>query len=187
LACDQYHVIFTVPHDRNPLWPLHMPRMTGLIFQAVRATMIERLGDATYLGAQPGMLAALHRWGRTLGWHPHVHGLVTGGGLTPSGEGGAGRGGFWLPVHVVTALFRGKFVGGLRRLWERGELTLPTAMRAQAFVNLLNRLGHAKKTRWNVHIRERYRHGEGVATSVARSMRGGPLKNEEHLFRRTGG
>jgi hypothetical protein len=179
LACDHYHVIFTVPHDLNPLWQLNLRQMTGLMFQCVRDTLMELLGDPKYLGTQPGLMLAFHSWGRTLVWHPHVHCLVTGGGLSPSGQWVSVRGGFLLPVHVVTALFRGKFIGGLRRMQERGELTLPGEMRAQAFVNLLNRLGHAKKTRWNVHIRERYAHGEGVATYVARYMRGGPLKNRQ--------
>jgi len=179
LACEHYHVIFTVPHDLNPLWHVDMKQMTGLIFQSVRDTMMELLGDAKYLGARPGIMLAFHSWGRTLVWHPHVHCLVTGGGVTESGQWVSVRGGFLLPVHVVTALFRGKFMGGLRRRWERGEIELPGEMRPQSFLNLLNRLGHPKKTRWHVHIRERYGHGEGVATYVARYMRGGPLKNRQ--------
>ena len=179
LACDHYHVIFTLPHDLNPLWPLNLAQMTGLLFQSVRDTLMELLGDAKYLGAQPGMLVAFHSWGRTLVFHPHVHCLVTGGGVSPSGQWVSVRNGYLLPVHVVTALFRGKFMGGLRRLWQRGAIKLPDGMRVQAFLNLLNRLGHAKKTRWNVHIRERYAHGKGVATYVARYMRGGPLKNRQ--------
>ena len=179
LACEHYHVIFTVPHGLNSLGQLNLAQMTALLFQTVRDTMLELLGDPTYLGAQPGMMLAFHSWGRTLVLHPHVHCLVTGGGVSPSGQWLSVRHGFLLPVHVVTALFRGKFVGGLRRLWQRGELTLPEERRAQPFFNLLNRLGHATKTRWNVHRRERYAHGEGVATYVARSMRGGPLKNRQ--------
>lgn len=179
LACDHSHVIFTLPHDLNPLWQLNMTQMTGLLFQSVRDTLMELLGDTKYSGAQPGMMLAFHSWGRTLVLHPHVHGLVTGGGLNPTGQWVSVRNGYLLPVHVVTALFRGKFVWGVRRLWKRGEITLPMEMRAQTFAHLLNRLGHAKKTRWNVHIRERYAHGEGVATYVARYMRGGALKNRQ--------
>lgn len=84
-----------------------------------------------------------------------------------------------LPVRGVAALLRGKCGGGVRRLWERGELALPDDRRPQVVVNLLNRLGHAKKTRWHVSIRERYAHGEGVATYVARYMRGGPVQNRQ--------
>ena len=87
LACDHYHVIFTLPHELNPLWLANVSVMTTLLFQAVRDTLGTLLADPKYLGAQPGILAALHTWSQTLVLHPHVHCLVTGGGLTPTGRG----------------------------------------------------------------------------------------------------
>jgi hypothetical protein len=179
LACPHYHVIFTVPHELNPIWHTNMQQLSGLLFQAVRDTLMELLGDRKYLGAKPGLMLAFHSWGRSLVLHPHVHALVSGGGLDRDGQWQAVRNGFLLPVRVVMALFRGKFIGGLCRLHERGELDLPAEMSGQSFINLLKRLGHPKKTRWNVHIRERYAHGEGVATYIARYMRGGPLSNRQ--------
>jgi len=177
LACDHYHVIFTFPHDLNPLWLANVPVMGTLLFQAARDTLVELLVDSKYLGAQPGIIAALHTWSQTLVLHPHVHCLVTGGGLTPAGQWVAVRNGFLLPTRVVMAVFRGKMLGALRRAFARDELVLPEAMRPQQFLNLMNRLGHARKTPWNVHIRERYRHGVGVVTYLARYLRGGPMKN----------
>jgi Putative transposase/Transposase zinc-binding domain len=177
LACDHYHVIFTLPHDLNPLWLANVPVMTTLLFQTVRDTLGTLLADPQYLGAQPGILAALHTWSQTLVLHPHLHCLVTGGGLTPDGHWKAVRNGFLLPARVVMAVFRGKMLGALRRAFARDVLVLPEAMRPQQFLNLLNRLGHAQKTPWNVHIRERYRHGAGVVTYLARYLRGGPIKN----------
>lgn len=100
LACDHYHVIFTVPHDLNPLWLANVAVMTPLLFQAVRDTLYTLLADPKSLGAQPGILAALHTWSQTLVLHPHVHCLVTGGGLTPEGQWKAVRYGFLLPVRV---------------------------------------------------------------------------------------
>ncbi len=177
LACDHYHVIFTVPHDRNPLWLANVPVMTTLLFQAVRATLLELLADPQYLGAQPGIVAALHTWSQTLVLHPHVHCLVTGGGLTPAGQWKAVRNGFLLPVRVVMAVFRGKLLGAIRQALAREALALPEGRPLQPCLNLLNRLGHPRKTKWNVHIRERYAHGAGVVTYLARYLRGGPLKN----------
>jgi hypothetical protein len=75
------------------------------------------------------------------------------------------------------AVFRGKMLSALRRAFAQDVLVLPEAMRPQQLLNLLNRLGHAQKTPWNVHIRERYRHGAGVVTYLARYLRGGPIKN----------
>ena len=122
-------------------------------------------------------MAALHTWSQTLVLHPHMHCLVTGGGLTPTGSGVAVRHGFLLPARVVMAVFRGKMVAAIRQTLARGALALPEPMRAQQWLNLLHRLGHPTKTKWNVRIMERYRHGTGVVTSLARSLRGGPLKN----------
>jgi hypothetical protein len=177
LACDHYHVIFTLPHDLNPLWLANVPVMTTLVFQAVRDTLGALLADPKYLGAQPGILAALHTWSQTLVLHPHVHCLVTGGGRTAEGQWKAVRHGFLLPVRVVMAVFRGKLLAALRQALARAELELPEGMRPHQLLNLLQRLGHPRKTKWNVHIRERYRHGAGVVTYLARYMRGGPIKN----------
>jgi hypothetical protein len=80
LACDHYHVIFTLPHELNPLWLANVPVMSTLLFQAVRETLFDLLADPEYLGAQPGILAALHTWSQTLVLHPHLHCLVTGAG-----------------------------------------------------------------------------------------------------------
>ncbi len=177
LACNHYHVIFTIPHDLNPLWLGNVSLMTTLLFQTVRETLVTLLADPKYLGAQPGILAALHTWGQTLVLHPHIHCLVTGGGLTLDGQWKAVRNGFLVPVRVAMAVFRGKCLAAVRTAWSHGNLQLPDGLRPQSFLNLLNRLGHPKKTRWNVHIQERYPHGTGVVTYLARYMRGGPLKN----------
>jgi putative transposase/transposase-like zinc-binding protein len=177
LACDHYHVIFTLPHDLNPLWLANVSVMTTLLFQAVHDTLRTLLVDPKYLGAQPGIITALHTWSQTLVLHPHLHCLVTGGGLTPAGQWVAVRHGFLLPARVVMAVFRGKMVDAIRRTWARGELALPEPMGPQQLLNLLNRLGHPRKTKWNVRIMERYRHGAGVVTYLARYLRGGPIKN----------
>ena len=177
LACDHSHVIFTLPHDRNPLWLAHVPILSTLLFQAARATLCTLLGAPTYLGAQPGLSVALHTWSQPLVLHPPLHGLVTGGGLSAEGRWVAVRHGFLLPVRVVMAVFRGKRLGALRHAFVPDALVLPEAMRPQQFLHRLTRLGHAQKTPWHVHMRERYRHGAGVVPSRARSLRGGPSKH----------
>jgi hypothetical protein len=177
LACDHYHVIFTLPHDLNPLWLANVPVMTTLLFQAVRDTLRTLLAAPKSLGAQPGILVALHTWSQTLVLHPHVHCLVTGGGLTLTGQWVAVRNGFLLPARVVMAVLRGKMVDAIRQTCARGAFALPEAMRPQQLCNLLNRLGHPRQTKWNVRIMERYRHGAGVVTYLARYLRGGPIKN----------
>jgi hypothetical protein len=177
LACDHYHVIFTLPHDLNPLWLANVSVMTTLLFQAVHDTLRTLLADPKYLGAQPGIIATLHTWSQTLVLHPHVHCLVTGGGRTLDGAWKAVRNGFLLPARVVMAVFRGKVLAAIRQAIARAELELPVAIRPQQLLNLLTRLGHPRKTKWNVRIMERYPHGAGVVTYLARYLRGGPIKN----------
>jgi Putative transposase len=170
-------VICTLPHELNPLWLANVPVMTTLLFQAVRDTLGTLLADPKYLGAQPGIIAALHTWSQTLLLQPHLPCLVTGGGLPPAGQWVAVRHGFLLPARVVRAIFRGKMLDALRQTCARGELAWPEPMRPQQLVHLLNRLGHPTKTKWTVRIMERYRYGAGVVTYLARYLRGGPIKN----------
>jgi hypothetical protein len=172
LACDHYHVILTLPDALRGLWLANITVMTPLLFAAVREPLCERLGDEQYLGAQPGIIAALHTWSQTLVCQPHLHCLVTGGGLTDEGQWRAVRHGFLLPARVVMAGFRGKLLAALRRGVAHGELRRPAGRSGQQLEKLLTKRGRQK---WKVHIRERYAHGVGVLTSVARYLRGGPI------------
>ena len=178
LACDHFHVIFTIAHELDELWRLNTRLMIDVLFRSARETLFELLGDERHLGAQPGVMMALHTWGRTLSFHPHVHCLVTGGGLTSSGEWRAVTNGYFLPVRVVRMIFRGKFLAYVGKELERGQLKLPEAMSEQKLKNLLNQLGRKK---WNVCIRERYGHGTGVVAYLARYVRGGPMSNQKLL------
>jgi hypothetical protein len=175
LACDHYHVIFTMPDALRGLWLANVRAMTNLLFATVHETLAELLGDATYLGACPGLIAALHTWSQTLVWPPHLHCLVTGGGLTDEGPWRPVRNGFLLPVRVVMAVFRGKLLAALDTAVRRGQLSLPAGMTLRHWETLRHKLGRQK---WHVHIRERYPHGTGVLTSLARDIRGGPLANQ---------
>jgi hypothetical protein len=174
LACDHFPVIFTIPSELPDLWLVNVAAMTQRLCASVHDTVLELLGDPNYLGATPGIRATLHPWTPTLRLHPHLHALVTGGGLTRTGHWGAVHNGFLLPSRVVMALFRGKLLAAIRRAVRQGQGQLSAGMRPQRCENLLNQLGRAT---WNVHIRERYPHGAGVLTDLARYLRGGPLAN----------
>jgi hypothetical protein len=174
LVCEHYHVIFTMPHELNDLWLANVEGMSQLLFSSVHHTLLELLGDRKYLGAKPGIIATLHTWSQTLLLHPHIHCLVTGGGLHETGQWVAVRHGFLLPMRVVMALFRGKLRAAIRPGLPSGPRTPPPGKRRQQVENVLNKLG---RTKWNVHIRERYPHGQGVLVYLARYLRGGPLSN----------
>jgi hypothetical protein len=175
LACEHYHVIFTLPDARREWWLVNVRAMTNLLFATVHETLDELLGDVKSLGACPGIIAALQTWSQTLVLHPHLHGLVTGGGLTDAGDWRPVRNGFLLPVRVVMAVFRGKLLAAIDTAVRGGQLRLPASMTRRHWETLRNKLGRRK---WNVHSRERYPHGTGVLTYLARYIRGGPMANQ---------
>jgi hypothetical protein len=148
--------------------------MRRLLLASVHDTLFALLGDARYLGARPGILATLHTWSQTLRLPPHIHGLVTGGGLAEGGHWVAVRHGLLWPMRVVMALFRGKWLGAIRQGVQHGQLTPPQGKSRQRMDNLLNKLG---RQTWNGTIRERERYGHGVLVYLARYRRGGPLSN----------
>ena len=82
LAWEHDRVMFPIPRELHALWLANVAVMTTLLCASVRDTLLERLGDANYLGARPGIIATLHTGTQTLLLHPHIHGLVTGGGLS---------------------------------------------------------------------------------------------------------
>jgi hypothetical protein len=137
LPCDHYHFIFTQPSELRRLWQYNLEPMADLLFHSSSATLTKLLGDEAHLGARPGILAALHTWGRTLVFHPHLHCLVTGGGLTPDGEWKAVRNGFLLPARVVREVYRGKFLEGLEKLLRGGQLQLPPELTLDSALQLL--------------------------------------------------
>ena len=175
LRCEHFHVVFIVPHDLNPLWQLNAKAMSGILFKAVHSTLTDLLADPKYLGARAGTIAALHTWGQTLVLHPHLHCLVTGGGLTKSGEWKAINNGFLLPVRVVRKVYADRMLGMIRKELGEGRLKVPEGQRADSWQRATIRLG---KKKWNVKICERYSHGAGVATYLARYMRGSPIRSE---------
>ncbi len=83
LDCDHYHAIFTLPHYLLALWEYNNRLVGDLLFSCSVDTLRKLLDDPKYLGANVGILAALHTWGRDLAKHPHLHLLITGGGWTP--------------------------------------------------------------------------------------------------------
>ncbi len=174
LPTDHFHLIFTLPSELHELWQWNREQLTEVLFRSVRETLCTLLGDPKWLGAQPGMLATLHTWGRTLALHPHIHCLVSGGGLNPDKDWSTVHTGFLLPVAVVRSLFRGKVLGALEVLWTTGHLHIPTALGDDGMRRVLVA---AARQKWNIRIAERYPHGRGVMKYLARYVRGGPIKD----------
>ena len=174
LPCSYGHVVFTVPQELVPLWRYNKRAFGDVLFRAAIETLRELLGDEKYLGALPGMLAALHTWSQTLFLHPHVHVLLTWGGLTDDGRWVEPKKSCLLPRAVPMEVFRGKIHAYLLKALDAGNLVLPPGTTDTRLRNLLNKLG---RVTWDVKVLGPYRHGQGVLAYLARYLKGGPISN----------
>lgn len=125
LPVEYFHVVFTLPDKLGPVALQNKQQLYGALFRSVSETLSTIARDPTHLGAHIGFLAVLHTWGQNLHHHPHVHCVVPGGGLCRDGSRWLScREGFFLPVRVLSRLFRTKFLTYLQRFHARGELAL---------------------------------------------------------------
>jgi hypothetical protein len=117
------HVVFTLPHQWAPLAYQNKRLVYRLLFQASAAALLEVAADPRHLGAEIGFLSILHTWGQNLQHHPHVHCVIPAGGLSADHTRWIQpRYPFFLPIKVLSRVFRGKFVAGLRRAFQQGKL-----------------------------------------------------------------
>jgi hypothetical protein len=164
------HVVFTLPRLLAPL-ALQNPRTVyGLLFRAASRTLLEVAADPRHLGARIGLLALLHTWGQKLDHHPHLHCVVPAGGLSLDGSRWVGcSDNFFLPVRVLSRVFRGKFLASLDKAFVNGELSFhgslqPLAQRA-TFRGLL---AEARRTEWVVYAKPPFGGSEQVLKYLAR-------------------
>ncbi|MDX1429120.1 MAG: IS91 family transposase [Rhodothermales bacterium] len=123
LDVEYFHVVFTVPHELAPLALQNRRVVYGMLFRAASETLMTLGRDSKHLGAELGCLVLLHTWGQNLLAHPHLHCVIPGGGLSLDGERWVPcQDGFFLPVRVLSRLFRGKFVAELQRGFDRDQL-----------------------------------------------------------------
>jgi hypothetical protein len=179
LPADYYHVVFTLPPAvAEVVWQNQRVGYT-LLFRAAQQTLREVAADPKHLGAQVGLLAVLHTWGQDLHYHPHLHVIASGGGLACDGRGTlatpprwrACRPGFFLPVRVLSRVYRGQFLAGLRRLHAAGALTFHG-----------KHAGLSEPALFAAWLREHYRHDWVV---YAKKPFGGPEQVLKYLARYT--
>jgi hypothetical protein len=120
---EYFHVVFTLPAPIADIAYQNKAALYGLLFDIAAETLLRIAADPKHLGASIGATLVLHTWGSALTHHPHVHGIVPGGGLAPDGARWiACRPGFFLPVRVLSRLFRRRFLEELQRLHDGGKL-----------------------------------------------------------------
>src|SRR3954451_2123036 len=119
LPVEYHHVVFTLPAALGPIALQNQREVYGLLFKAVAETLQQIAADPKRLGAEIGFLAVLHTWGQDLHHHPHVHCVVPGGGLSPDGSRWVPcKPRFFLPVRILSRVFRGKFLALIRTAFD---------------------------------------------------------------------
>src|SRR5215813_11427127 len=184
LPVPYFHLVFTLPHQLNPLVRINQRALYNLLFQAATQTLQEFARDPKHLGAELGITAVLHTWGQTLTEHVHVHCIVTGGGLSPEGthwRSSPPR--FLFAVQALSQVFRGKYLAGLRRLRAQHRLHFAGESAAlaeqeawQAF------LGQVQERPWVVYARPPWGGPEQVLHYLSRYTHHVAISNARLVF-----
>lgn len=168
IPCKYFHVVFTVPHALNPVFMGNRKTMFAMLFEAAHYTLLKLGRDERYMGAAPGIISVLHTWGQNLSFHPHVHCIVSGGGLDhPTGrwkEAKKAKYNALFPIQVIEQIYKGRFLHLLKCAVNQGAVCLPAGYDLQPLLDEL----YTK--RWVVYAKQPF---------------GGPQQVVEYLGRYT--
>jgi putative transposase/transposase-like zinc-binding protein len=170
LETQYFHVVFTVPEEIAAIAYHNKEVVYGILFQTTAETLRTIAADPKHLGAEIGFFAVLHTWGQALQFHPHLHCVAPGGGLSPDGQRWIScRPNFFLHVHVLSRLFRRLFLKALQRTFDSGKLQFFNALEPlrerPAFVQLVDRL---KRCEWVVYAKRPFAGPQQVLDYVGR-------------------
>ena len=162
-----YHLVFTVPHELNPVFYRNQREMYNLLFRCSWATVAAFAADPKYLGARTGAISVLHTWGRQVQYHPHVHMIVPAGGLTERGGWRHTGKNFFAPVRAMSKVFRAKLLEGVRALAGKLDLGGCAAHLAEpgALESLVSSLFESK---WVVYCKRPFRDAGCVLSYLGR-------------------
>ena len=122
LDAPYFHLVFTVPDILNPVIFSNQKLLYDALYHAASATISELAADTKYLGAKVGYICILHTWGSEMNFHPHIHTILLGGGLTVKNQWKDNGNDFFLPIRVISKVFRGKYLDELKLLWKEEKL-----------------------------------------------------------------
>jgi hypothetical protein len=188
LPVPYFHVVFTLPSELHPLISMNRKVLYDLLFRSVSETLTQLAKDPKHLGALIGGIGILHTWGQNLMDHPHIHGIVTGGGLSSDRTRWVScRKGFFIPVRVMSALFKGKFLDLLKKCFQSGALVFPGSIshlkESRDFERFRSQLYHKK---WVVYCKPPFDGVNGVLQYLGRYTHRIAISNNRILSIRNG-
>lgn len=181
-----FHVVFTLPAQLKPLIFANQTLLYSLMHKCSSQVLLQLSRDKKYLGATPSIIQVLHTWGQTLNFHPHIHCIVSGGGLTSELKLRRSSKNFFIPVKVLSCLFRGKFLDALQKLFDDGSLFFSSSCRDLASPHAWNSFRDSLyRIDWCPYIKEtfngfgnaidylgRYTHRIAITNSRIKSVSG---------------
>jgi len=194
LPVPYFHVVFTVPEEIRPLALQNKRVVYGILFRAAAETLREVAANPKHLGAEIGILAVLHTWGQNLMHHPHVHCVVTGGGLAPDRShwvhGPRNRRRkklFFAPVQILSRVFRGKFIDFLKQAFQKGRLAFHGKLAPLTESAMFEcQLNMAVKKNWIVYAKRPFGGPDRVLKYLARYTHRVAISNQRLIELRDG-
>lgn len=170
-----YHVVFTIPSEIYNIAYQNQEKMYKILFKASSETVQELAKDKKYLGGEVGFFSILHTWGQNLMYHPHVHIVVTGGGLTETNEWKEKEEDFFIPVRVMSKVFRGKFLYYMKK----EKLEFYNKMKELENPGIYNELIQSLYQKdWVVYCKEPFKNAESVIQYLGRYTHRVAISNE---------
>ncbi|MFO7986109.1 MAG: IS91 family transposase [Desulfatiglandaceae bacterium] len=165
-----FHVVFTLPEPLRPLVLRNQKLLYQILFRASSETLKELTRDPKHLGADIGFISLLHTWSQTLMDHPHLHCIVTAGGLSPDGKRWIPcKEDFFLPAKVLSRLFRGKFLAYLKNAYDKGQIAFPGQIaHLKENHELKALLATLYGQEWNVYCKPSFRNAETLMEYLGR-------------------
>jgi len=135
LPTTYFHLVFTLPQELNTYCLNYPKELYTILFAASKETTETFATDPKHLGAQPGMISVLHTWGQNLSWHPHVHMIVPGGGITECAQWKKAKsnGAFLFPVKAMSVVYKNKFMEKLNHFLEKEKMSLDVSLRRMLY------------------------------------------------------
>src|SRR5262245_52654319 len=189
LEVPYFHIVFTLPAEIGAIAYQNKAVIYDLLFKAASDTMLTIAADAEHLGAKIGITAVLHTWGSAMTHHPHVHMIVTGGGISPDGSRWiASRPDYLVPVEVLSSLFRGRMLGMLSKAHTAGRLEFFGDYQHLADTAAFKAyLGPLWKTDWFVYAKRPFAGPKQVLAYLSRYTHRVAISNSRLISANAGG
>lgn len=163
LEAPYFHLVFTVPEILNPVILSNQQLLYDALYHAASATVNELTADAKYLGARVGYICILHTWGSEMNFHPHIHMILLGGGLTAKNQWKDNGEEFFLPIKVISKVFRRKYLEELKFLWNKKFLLFHgSAEKYRNHDSFKKLLDNCYTTEWIPHCKKTFNGAQSV-------------------------